>query len=467
MADFQEQVMGITGLTIDGSSSAPSRAEFSTFLNDGVIDVTNKSILLNPSEKDNFLRESSEQTSNGFNPGTNKIGSVIREAGIDGQWYPCAKKPIELQYKVTDINSLEYASKFHPVYMITQNRNIHVYPEPTSGGNDGFKVLYVNTSPEETDGTALDHASTGIKWFPNDKIYLVILYASIKSLQSALADIQSNSDITTALTAINTNVDSAVTTIGSATTALGNANTRIGTAKTDIDLAKGEAAEIVTQTDNSGDIATALTAINTAVDRIATNNWGDAQNFSGGELIKVKEALDRAKSLIGDDESHAALSGITDEPSTGTYSTMFYLEEEDEELIASTLSIVNQELQRSAAHISEWKEMVDTATKEANAFAAEVSARSTFTGAKMQAVQAYIGTAKAYLAEVSQDIALAAGYNASASSYIQSAQAFSAEVQTRLAKDTKDYEWYSIKIKDLKNEYNEALAKPQKAQGAK
>lgn len=34
MAEFQEQVMGLTGLTIDASSSAPSRAEFTTFLTD-------------------------------------------------------------------------------------------------------------------------------------------------------------------------------------------------------------------------------------------------------------------------------------------------------------------------------------------------------------------------------------------------------------------------------------------------
>ena len=73
MADFQSEVIGITGLTIDGSSTNPSRSEFSTFLNDGVIDVTSRCILINPKTKDNFSRESAEQTSNGFNPGTSEI----------------------------------------------------------------------------------------------------------------------------------------------------------------------------------------------------------------------------------------------------------------------------------------------------------------------------------------------------------------------------------------------------------
>ena len=188
MADFQSQAMGLTGLTIDGSSTTPSRAEFSTFLNDGVADVTSRWLAIRPQDVDDFLRESSEQTSNGFNPGTNKIISVIRESGTNNEWYPCTKESISLQYRVTDSTSLHYASKFNPVYMISQNRNIHVFPAPSSAGNDTFKVLYVNSSPEETDGSALDHASTGIKWFPEDKVYLVVLYASIRSIQAKMAD---------------------------------------------------------------------------------------------------------------------------------------------------------------------------------------------------------------------------------------------------------------------------------------
>ena len=184
MADFQSQAMGLTGLTIDGSSTAPSRTEFSQFLNDGVIDVTSRCVRLRPQDIESFTRESSEQTSNGFNPGTRSIVSVIRESGTNNQWYPCIKKPIGLQYRVTDPESLHFASKYSPVYMITQNRNVHVYTEPSAAGNDTFKVLYVNYSPEESDGTALDHASTGIKWFPDDKVYLVILYACIQSLMA-------------------------------------------------------------------------------------------------------------------------------------------------------------------------------------------------------------------------------------------------------------------------------------------
>ena len=186
MATFEARVEGLTGLSIGGSTS-PTTTQLTEYLKDGVIEVTNRIVTLKPSDVDTFSRESAEQTSNGFNPGTNKILSVIRENGTDGQWSPCSKKHISLQYKVTDIESLEYASKYNPVFMMTQNRNVHVYPEPTSGGGDGFKVLYVNSDPEELDGTDLEYNSSGIKWFPDDKVYLVVLYAGIKSLQNAMA----------------------------------------------------------------------------------------------------------------------------------------------------------------------------------------------------------------------------------------------------------------------------------------
>ena len=66
--------------------------------------------------------------------------SVVRESGTNNQWYPCKKSSMALEYKVTDVESLSYASKFHPVYMISQNRNVHVYPAPTGDGNDTFNV---------------------------------------------------------------------------------------------------------------------------------------------------------------------------------------------------------------------------------------------------------------------------------------------------------------------------------------
>ena len=54
MADFQSQAMGLTDLTIDASSTVPSRSEFSQFLNDGVIDVTNRWLIIKPEDVEDF-----------------------------------------------------------------------------------------------------------------------------------------------------------------------------------------------------------------------------------------------------------------------------------------------------------------------------------------------------------------------------------------------------------------------------
>jgi len=190
MATFEEQIEGLTGLVISSTRTFPIQSQVTQYLKDGAIDVTNKCIALDPSEMESFSRESSEQTSNGFNPGTTEIIAVLRESGTNNDWYPCRKEHIALQSRVKDVDSLHYASKFNPVYMITQNRNVHVYPEPSAAGNDTFKVLYVNRDPEESDGTDLQYDSTGIKWFPDDKVYLVVLYAACKSIMKKLASIE-------------------------------------------------------------------------------------------------------------------------------------------------------------------------------------------------------------------------------------------------------------------------------------
>ena len=242
MADFQSQVMGLTDLTIDASSTVPSRSEFSQFLNDGVIDVTNRWLAVKPQDINDFIRESSEQTANGsLDLNGAKILSVIREDGVtSNNWRQCSQISPSQQYMVTNTESLSFASKFHPTYMVGDNGEISVFPAPGSDPNT-FKVYYVNNSPEETDGTALDHASTGIKYFPNDKVYLVVLYASMRSVQvkmgsTTISDLSINavspdvpSLVSVTFTSIDSDLDSAIgsfftaATIGSASTYTGSA----------------------------------------------------------------------------------------------------------------------------------------------------------------------------------------------------------------------------------------------------
>ena len=103
--------MGLTGLTIDGSSTDPSRTEFSQFLNDGVIDVTAKWLLGNPQDRDLFTRVSAEQTSNGsLDLNGAEVLSVVRESGTNNDWRPCRKISPSMQAQVVDTESLSFAS---------------------------------------------------------------------------------------------------------------------------------------------------------------------------------------------------------------------------------------------------------------------------------------------------------------------------------------------------------------------
>jgi hypothetical protein len=185
MATFQAQVEGLTSLSI---GTSPSTAELTQYLKDGVIDVTNKSIAMNPSNIKLFTRVSTIKTSNPLDINGAKVVSVVREAGVDNDWRNCKEVPSHLQSRVTDIGSLHFASKFNPVYTILENGNINVYPEPGADPNS-FKVYYVNNVPEDKGGDALLHSHSDIKYFDDSKVYLVVIYAAIKSLENHLGSL--------------------------------------------------------------------------------------------------------------------------------------------------------------------------------------------------------------------------------------------------------------------------------------
>ena len=184
---FLDQVQDLTSLTVSDND------ELSQFLKDGVIDVTNRWLAMRPQDLEQFQRESSIIDSNGgLDVGGAKIVSVIREAGADGSsdgstvWEVCRKIPASMQSRVVDTESLHYASKYNPAYIIDDNGKVNVYPIASS--SNGYKVFFVNNVPtDETNEVSLTRSHSDIKWFPNDKVYLVMLYAAVKALEAKLA----------------------------------------------------------------------------------------------------------------------------------------------------------------------------------------------------------------------------------------------------------------------------------------
>jgi len=185
MATFEARINGLTGLTI---GTSPTVAQVSEYLNDGVMEVTNRVVALKPNEIGDYTRVTSELTSNGHNLGSATIIAVVRETGTVNDWRPAREVSAGLQTRVTDETSLHYASKYNPAFIKWNDSSIVVYPAPTTSPNR-YKIFYVNNVPTYTGGSSGAYDSTGISYFPKDKVYLVILYAGIRALTKALADI--------------------------------------------------------------------------------------------------------------------------------------------------------------------------------------------------------------------------------------------------------------------------------------
>lgn len=187
MATFKEQVQSLTGLTISNTSTDPLEDELTQYLQDGVYEVTSRIISIRPQDIDLFQTVSDVQSNNNSYSVKGKIINVVREAGVEGDWRKCRKVPAFMEGRVADEDSLEFASKYNPVYLTLENGKISVYPAPSSSVNQ-FKVIYVSNDPKrDSDAATLAHSSSDIRNFPKNKYYLVVLYASIKSLQQYLA----------------------------------------------------------------------------------------------------------------------------------------------------------------------------------------------------------------------------------------------------------------------------------------
>tara|TARA_R100000353_G_scaffold54375_5_gene43475 strand:+ start:410 stop:1093 length:684 start_codon:yes stop_codon:yes gene_type:complete len=187
MATFQAQVEALTGVGTLSGSTNPTLTELSQFLKDGVLDVTNKIIQLSPQNTIDFMAESPDQSANGLNLYGAKIISVVRESNVSNQWEQCRLIMPGLQSSVTDPESLHFASIHNPAYTILENGKISVFPVPGADPNQ-FKVYYVNNIPYNKSGSELVYSHSDIGIFPDDKVYLVVMYAAIKTLEAKMAE---------------------------------------------------------------------------------------------------------------------------------------------------------------------------------------------------------------------------------------------------------------------------------------
>ena len=174
MATFQVQIEGLTGLSI---GTSPTTGEVTQFLKDGLSEVINRIITLNPYETSKFTATSN---SHSHITKTGKILSVMREHASTTILRRCDQIHALDRYDATDESSLHYRSAHNPGWYELDG-NIHIVPVASASGDNDIIVTQV-------------YYDTGIAFgdsvpdnFPNEYVYLVTLYAAVKSLHSALA----------------------------------------------------------------------------------------------------------------------------------------------------------------------------------------------------------------------------------------------------------------------------------------
>ena len=466
MATFEAQVSGLTSLTIDDSSS-PTRAELNQFLTDGAKEIINQ---LPP---DLLGLCSEEQTFTSVAPGseaetmnTGKVLSVFRNDGDIDQ--PCRKISPTKKGRVLDLDDMSYASITDPIYY-TENNKINSLP---SGGSCKYSEVQYPT---------VSYTHDAISVFPDEAEYLVPLYASVRSLQNVLGSKSSNSDITTALTAVNTELDETQvvcdlvnTQVDSSVTALTNMATEIALANAEVDDAVTEIIEAITLTDSSSsDIKTAVDGMKTAVAKFRADGsdpalFGDESTYTtaSSAMTNVKTYVDRAVSYINGNFPNAAYDLAANLADVDAELTS-----EDIELASgrvqqaqATLSAMDADLKIAQMYITEWSTMVQTLTSEVNAFSSEANARYGWIKAKADVWNGELASAQGYMSTANGYASQASGFNASAQGYatevqtkINIAKGYIAEIQSRLSVDNAQYGWYEKQQAKLQADYDRGV----------
>ena len=440
MATFEAQVNGITNLGIDGSSTDPGQTELTQFLKDGVIDVTNRCLSVRPQDAEDFIIESTESSSQGgLSTDGGKLLQVMRESGTNDDWRACRKIAIGLKDRVTDPNSLHFASAYNPAYILSQYGAVLVFPAP-SGSSGQYRIYYVNKTPvDNASGAALAYGASTIRYFPDDKVYLVVIYASIKSLQASLA---SASISTFSLTAVPPDVPSISTVNYSSATETDISSvsdvtvTAITFPTSDIPTytKPGHPAQVAFSSYTSGLSETDPgTTVVTAVPPDSITDTITDFSLAG----EFDDAMAKAKALIDD-------AGSLSQGQDAEY----WLNDEDPEMVASTVQVASQELQRANLGLQDALQTFNTDMQKFQAsgtgkFSAEVAAYQAEVGAQ---VQDYTQKLQQYQVE------LTTAYQAWAKTESDNLQVFQSDIQNELNEFNMENADFQLKFQEAVQE---------------
>ena len=260
-----------------------------------------------------------------------KIIDIVRRNGnaSTGEELKCSPINAAFRSNAKNTDSIYYASKDSPVYYI-DNGVLNVLPIPDNNEIVKISIVLPDTSVAGTD-SAIDN-------FPSEMYHGVVLYAAAQLLHHKMASL--NAKLPTDLDA-DTTVFDAIQDIGqslSLTASLPNWST-----------SKGLPSTIEISSDLPGgwtDLSSAMPELN--ISTSLSSEYGDA-------LTQAKNLIDIG---ITTDEASGANEDSTPQ------SAGYWLKDEDEEMVQSTLTVASQELQRASAHLAKFQADINKEVQE-------------------------------------------------------------------------------------------------------
>jgi len=396
MADFKTRIDDLTGF---GSTDDVAIADWLVAGAREIIDVLPMALLDRMSEIQEFTSfQGIEDT---------KILHVLRKDENNSDvLMPCREINASQSGRASDSNYMEFATSSDPAYYLENKR---IYTLPASASSNDSKLVKINE-----DFTIAATDST-IDNFPKEATNAVVLYASRNALMRLMNAKHGNADITTGLTAINTEMDE--------TQAVADL------INTQIDAAVTEIAEMAINVDANVD--TALTAMKTAADKINTaiglaNDEYDevAVEVTGTATSPISAARSAAVSAL----SISDLSISSSAPSAPSLGTVSYSAATNADASASDVSPITVDTVAKADISGD----VPSYTKPTQTF--DISQFETFleTDEDTELAQLQLGRLNNELGEYQSDI------QNELNKFNQLNQRYEANVQAELAKHNSD-----------------------------
>ena len=328
-----------------------------------------------------------------------KIIDIVRRNGnaSTGEELKCSPINAAFRSNAKNTDSIYYASKDSPVYYI-DNGVLNVLPIPDNNEIVKISIVLPDTSVAGTDST--------IDNFPSEMYHGVVLYAAAQLLHHKMAAL--NAKLPTDLDADTTVFDM-----------IDDLNTSL----------------------SMGDVTVPAAFSDTNVGDVPTLNISTSHN------AEYSDALASAKNLIDVGIVTDEEAGSNDDATV--FSAGYWLKDEDEEMVQSTLTVAAQELQRASSYLSKFQADIN---KEVQEFTVD-----------MQTYQAKVAEESAKSSVDTTRFQTELGFQTSRAQ--EMLNEFNANIQkkislytTIISKLTTDYQWLQSQYQVVKSELSEFMA---------